>query len=111
MVLPDAICPQHVKDNYGDDTCGTFSHPDMTKTANSTERAAPNFWKTLQGFMGVFPQYAKHEVHLAAQSYGGHWLPVYADYILAQNAKDIPGAYKIPLSSVQIGYVNTAPSL
>lgn len=30
-------------------------------------------WKTLQGFLGVFPQYATGGVNFATESYGGEF--------------------------------------
>jgi hypothetical protein len=43
--LPNNTCPDYAQ-SYG--TCGTYSKPNHTLTANSTESAAPNMWKTLQ---------------------------------------------------------------
>ncbi|OIW32911.1 alpha/beta-hydrolase [Coniochaeta ligniaria NRRL 30616] len=91
-------CPENATD-----TCGTWSLPDLTLTQNSTTNAAPNFWKTIQGFMGAFPQYSRNGFHYTSESYGGHYGPVYNAYIEEQNAKDIPGAAKISLETVLIG--------
>lgn len=68
--------------------CGTYSLPDVKLTANTTSAAAPTFWKTIQGFMGAFPQYmsANNTVHIATESYGGHYGPIFASYIQSQNA-------------------------
>ncbi|KAF2264646.1 carboxypeptidase S1 [Lojkania enalia] len=98
--LPDNTCPDYAE-TYG--TCGTYSKPNHTLTANSTEGAAPNMWKTLQGFMGAFPQYSGNGFSFTTESYGGHYAPVFNEYILEQNAKDIPGAHKIQLENVLIG--------
>lgn len=96
-VLPNDTCPPTAAQ------CGTFSKPDLSLTANSTAAAAPNFWKTLQGFMGAFPQYSRSSFHFTTESYGGHYGPVFNEYIEQQNAKNIPGAKKINLQSVLIG--------
>ncbi|KAI4658224.1 uncharacterized protein J4E79_007206 [Alternaria viburni] len=98
--LPNATCPDYAE-NYG--TCGTYSKPDHTLTANSTESAAPNMWKTLQGFMGAFPQYSRNGFSFTTESYGGHYAPVFNAYFLDQNAKNISGAHKIELENVLIG--------
>jgi carboxypeptidase C (cathepsin A) len=98
--LPNATCPDYAQ-NYG--TCGTFSKPDLALTANTTEGAAPNMWKTLQGFMGAFPQYSRKGFHFTTESYGGHYGPIFNAYFLDQNAKNISGAHKIELESVMIG--------
>ena len=37
------------------------------------------------------------------ESYGGHYGPVFNEYIESQNAKNIPGAHKIKLETVLIG--------
>ncbi|KAI1760658.1 alpha/beta-hydrolase [Hypoxylon sp. FL1150] len=99
VTLPDATCPDYADSS----TCGTYSYPNITLTANSTANAAPNFWKTLQGFMGAFPKYSRTGFHFATESYGGHYGPVFNAYIEEQNAKNIPGAKKIELESVLIG--------
>ncbi|KAM3504355.1 hypothetical protein MY11210_008387 [Beauveria gryllotalpidicola] len=96
--LPDETCPPDDAE-----TCGTFSLPYANLTSNSTANAAPNMWRTLQGFMGAFPQYSRHGVHFVSQSYGGHYAPIFSDYFLKQNDKKIPGAAHIDLRSVLIG--------
>ncbi len=97
-VLPNETCPAG-----SEEFCGTFSKPDITLTANSTVAAAPILWKTLQGFMGAFPQYSQGDFNFASESYGGHYAPIFNEYIEEQNAKDIPHAKKIKLKNVLIG--------
>ncbi|KAI5863341.1 alpha/beta-hydrolase [Durotheca rogersii] len=99
VALPDDTCPDYAPPG----SCGTFAYPNITLTANSTTNAAPNFWKTLQGFMGAFPQYSRNGFHFATESYGGHYGPVFNAYLEKQNALNIPGAKKIQLESVLIG--------
>ncbi|UZJ55478.1 hypothetical protein CBS101457_004798 [Exobasidium rhododendri] len=99
VVLPSEECTDYAEP-YG--TCGTYSLPDVTTTANTTQGAAPNFWKAIQGFMGAFPQYSRNEIHFTSESYGGHYAPVFSEYFLEQNAKNIQGAHKIVLKSVTI---------
>jgi carboxypeptidase C (cathepsin A) len=100
VTLPNATCPDYAVD-FG--TCGTYSYPNETLTANSTLNAAPSFWKTIQGFMGAFPQYSRSGFHFSTESYGGHYGPVFNEYIEEQNAKNISGAHKINLETVLIG--------
>lgn len=92
-----------------DPGCGTFSSPDLTLTSNSTVDAAAVFYKTMQGFMGAFPQYSANGVHINGQSYGGHYVPVFADHIVQQNKLNNTGAIQIPLKSVTIedGFFDT----
>ena len=98
ITLPDNNCP-----DYAGDTCGTWDIPDPTLTVNSTPNAAPNFWRTLQGFMGAFPQYSRNGFHFTTESYGGHYGPVFNEYFEQQNAAGIEGACNISLESIMIG--------
>lgn len=92
-----------------DPGCGTFSSPDTTLTPNGTLAAAPVFYSTMQGFMGAFPQYSSNGVHINTQSYGGHYGPIFSDYILKQNKLNTPGTVPIPLKSLTIedGFYDT----
>lgn len=100
-VVPlNGSCPGNVT------TCGTYSVADIGVTPNSTAAAAPGFWKTLQGFMGAFPQYSRHGFHFSTESYGGHYGPVFNAYIEEQNEKiktDRSLGREIKLKSVLIG--------
>ena len=98
--LPDETCPEYAE---GFETCGTYSKPSLQLTPNTTEGAAPGMWKTLQGFMGAFPQYTNGGFSFATESYGGHYAPIFNAYILDQNAKNISGACPIDLQNVLIG--------
>jgi carboxypeptidase C (cathepsin A) len=115
--LPNNTCPEYAE-SYG--TCGTYSKPNLTLTANTTLGAAPNMWRTLQasirratyvwecanylkGFMGAFPDYSRNGFSFTTESYGGHYGPVFNEYFLEQNAKNISGATKINLENVLIG--------
>ncbi|KAJ5765787.1 Peptidase S10 serine carboxypeptidase [Penicillium odoratum] len=98
--LPNNTCPDYAE-QYG--TCGTYSKSDVGLVPNTTAGAAPNMWKTLQGFMGAFPQYSKNGFNFATESYGGHYGPVFNTYFLEQNVKKIPGAVDIELENVFIG--------
>ncbi|KJY01225.1 carboxypeptidase s1 like protein [Zymoseptoria brevis] len=100
--LPNNTCPESQTGN-----CGTFSDPDLSAIPNSTVAAAPSMWKTLQGFMGVFPQYSRSDFNFATESYGGHYAPIFNEYIQAQNALidngELSGAHHINLRTVLIG--------
>ena len=62
VVLANGTCPN---DNITQETCGTYSDPNVTDTPTTTSAAAPAFWATLQGFMGAFPQYSRDAFHFA----------------------------------------------
>lgn len=98
VVIKGNTCPA-----AANGTCGTFSDPNTKIIANSTDTAAPLFWKAIQGFTGAFPQYSGNGFHFATESYGGHYGPVFNEYFETQNAANIPGAAKIKLESVMIG--------
>lgn len=72
--LPDNTCPDYAE-QYS--TCGTYSKSDLTLVPNTTLGAAPNMWKTLQGFMGAFPEYSRNGFSFTTESYGGHYGPVF----------------------------------
>ncbi|KIW24657.1 uncharacterized protein PV07_10361 [Cladophialophora immunda] len=97
--LPNNTCPDYASDW----ACGTYSYWNESLTANSTPATAPNMWKTLQGFMGAFPQYARQDINFATESYGGHYAPIMSEYFEEQNAKNITGAHNIRLEHVLIG--------
>lgn len=101
--VPGNSCPDYAQALGG---CATWSSGNVSLTANSTANAAPNFWKTLQGFMGAFPQYSKNDFHFATESYGGHYGPIFNTYIEQQNAliKQNPSVgHAISLKTVMIG--------
>lgn len=64
-------------------------------------------WRTLQGFMGAFPQYSRSDFNFATESYGGHYGPIFNSYLQLQNklidAGSLPGAKHINLKTLLIG--------
>lgn len=99
-VLDHPTCPEGLKDN---EACGTFSLPNRTLAPNSTARAAPAVWKTVQGFLGAFPDYQNASLHMTTESYGGHFAPTFATYFMDQNKQQIPNTVHLNLESVMIG--------
>lgn len=63
--LSNATCPEFALDW----DCGTYSYWNQSLTANSTPSAAPNLWKTLQGFTGAFPQYSREGVYFTTERF------------------------------------------
>ncbi|EXF80205.1 carboxypeptidase S1 [Colletotrichum fioriniae PJ7] len=101
------IVPQQC--TSADPMCGTYSSMDVSLTPNSTADAAKVFYQVMQGIMGAFPQYAANGVHINGQSYGGHYVPVFADFITQQNKAKAPGTVQVPLKSISIedGFMDT----
>ncbi|GJC81423.1 carboxypeptidase S1 B [Colletotrichum liriopes] len=101
------IVPQQC--TVADPMCGTYSSMDISLTPNSTTEAAKVFYQVIQGIMGVFPQYTANGVHINGQSYGGHYVPVFADYIMQQNQVKAAGTVQVPLKSISIedGFMDT----
>lgn len=61
--------------------------------------------------MGAMPQYSRSGFHISSESYGGHYGPIFNEYIEAQNAMKIPGARHIMLETVLIGNGRYDPPL
>ncbi|EFX01471.1 carboxypeptidase s1 [Grosmannia clavigera kw1407] len=71
---------------------GTFASQDPGRTANTTALAAHAVYHLLQAFLAEFPRYSPPKgsslgVNLFAESYGGHYGPVFAAQWQAENAK------------------------
>ena len=61
-----------------------FSYRSGGGGVNNSPAAAEDVWAFLQLFVKKFPQYA-HKIHLAAESYGGHYAPNIAAVIHKHN--------------------------
>ncbi|KAJ7590812.1 Alpha/Beta hydrolase protein [Mycena floridula] len=81
-----------------------FSYADFGETVETTEAAAKNVHAFITIFFQVFKQFSGRPLHLAGESYGGRYLPVFASEIYDQNQIDIK-ADRTPLNlqSVLIG--------
>jgi carboxypeptidase C (cathepsin A) len=79
--------------NSGSDSEGTPVH--------SSTDAADDFITFYIGFLNLFPEYIGRELIIAGESYGGHYLPQFAQAILNNN-EDASSSH-IPLSGVIIG--------
>ncbi|GAA5837284.1 hypothetical protein JCM3766R1_002184 [Sporobolomyces carnicolor] len=54
----------------------------------TTEAAARDTWAFLQIFFHTFKdRFANSEFHIAGESYGGRYVPLFADFIVRENAK------------------------
>ena len=84
-----------------------YSYSDDGSQVNNSPMAGEDVYAFLQLFLQRFPKYASTPFHLAAESYGGTYVPNFASVIHKKNkelalapSKD---AVKINLSSMMIG--------
>lgn len=90
---------------------GTFASGLTTNTEDLTAIAARSTWHFLQGFLSAFPQYnpgvhpdsdvvESAAINLFAESYGGIYGPIFADFFEAQNEGRKDG--KVPSDALEI---------
>lgn len=75
------------------------------ESTNSTKAAAPLVWNFLQAFYDNFPEYENRDFGIVTESYGGHYIPEFARYILDKNAAIVRGdlqGEKIHMTGVAI---------
>ncbi|KAF2666949.1 putative carboxypeptidase S1 [Microthyrium microscopicum] len=76
-----------------------------SSTVDSTTGAAKLIWNLIQAFYAKFPEYTSREFAIWTESYGGHYGPGFAKYILDQNKAIASGkinATKINFSALGI---------
>ncbi|KAI8083185.1 prepro-carboxypeptidase Z [Halteromyces radiatus] len=80
-----------------------FSYGD--KKVDSTEKAKLRAYQFLQLFFEAFPKYQKLDFHLFGESYAGHYIPAFANYIIEQNQSPVSNNHHqlINLKSIGIG--------
>lgn len=102
---------------------GTFGSHQTWGTSNTTETAAHATWHFLQSFLAAFPQYnpgtrpnstniTTTGVNLFAESYGGKYGPVFANFFEEQNVKrsngSLPSDGTLEISLASVGILNGA---
>ncbi|KAJ3518025.1 hypothetical protein NLJ89_g127 [Agrocybe chaxingu] len=81
-----------------------FSYADYSKSVGTTKAAAKDVHAFISIFFETFTQFAGRPLHLAGESYGGRYLPVFASEIWDQNLiAHFQGQPTINLQSVLIG--------
>ncbi|CAA7269007.1 unnamed protein product [Cyclocybe aegerita] len=81
-----------------------FSYTDYGESVGTTEAAAKDVHAFISIFFETFTQFAGRPLHLAGESYGGRYLPVFASEIWDQNIiAQAQGQPTINLQSVLIG--------
>ncbi|KZT58122.1 alpha/beta-hydrolase [Calocera cornea HHB12733] len=94
-----------------------FSYAEYGETVETTEDAARNVAAFVWLFMETFTEYKGREFHMAGESYGGRYLPVFASEIVDRNKRATSnGLQEINLKSVMIGngdtdHINMYPSI
>jgi hypothetical protein len=95
---------------------GTFASGHTTNTEDLTAIAARSTWHFLQGFLSTFPQYnpgmrpdsnivESAAINLFAESYGGMYGPVFADFFEGQNEKRKDGKLSNSALEIHVGSV------
>lgn len=97
---------------YLDQPAGVgFSYVDNnTELPRSTEEAAPDVVWFLKLFSEAFPNIARNPLHVAGESFGGRWAPVFGDLIIKYNELT-PLDEQIPLASLVIVSPWTRPGI
>ncbi|KAG8786044.1 hypothetical protein FRC12_016982 [Ceratobasidium sp. 428] len=81
-----------------------FSFAEFDQNVETTEEAAKDVQAFLSIFFETFGKLKGREVHLASESYGGRYIPVFAAAILDRNHRaEQEGFVPINLKSVMIG--------
>ncbi|KIJ17963.1 hypothetical protein PAXINDRAFT_167613 [Paxillus involutus ATCC 200175] len=93
-----------------------FSYADYGETVSTTEAAAKDIAAFVAIFFENFGQFKGRAFHMAGESYGGRYIPVFAAEVYDQNAKLVEaGLTPINLQSIIIGngmtdYFTMSPS-
>jgi len=90
-----------------------FSYADDGTTVNTSPVAGQDVYAFLQLFLHRFPKFSKAPFHMAAESYGGTYVPNFANVIHQENKKHglapVPQLQHINLASVLLGNGLTDP--
>ncbi|KAH9482330.1 Cell death protease [Psilocybe cubensis] len=82
---------------FVDQPAGTgFSYTSTDKYVHTTDVAQGNFLEFLRNFYLVFPEYKNVDTYFAGESFGGQWIPYFADAVLNS-------LMKVPLKGIAIG--------
>ncbi|OCH89475.1 serine carboxypeptidase [Obba rivulosa] len=81
-----------------------FSYADYGESVETTEEAAKDIAAFVAIFFEHFSQFKGRPFHMAGESYGGRYIPVFASEIFDQNAQlEASGLEPVNLTSVMIG--------
>ncbi|KAF9561535.1 serine carboxypeptidase [Agrocybe pediades] len=89
-----------------------FSYADYGETVDTTEAAAKDIAAFITIFFEHFSQFKGRPFHMAAESYGGHYIPIFASEVYDQSKRLVEaGMAPINLKSIMIGNGNTDMSV
>lgn len=81
-----------------------FSYADYDEIVSTTEEAAKDIAAFVAIFFQNFPDFQTRGFHMAGESYGGRYLPVFASEVYDQNARLVEaGITPINLTSIMMG--------
>ncbi|KAI6044860.1 serine carboxypeptidase [Pisolithus marmoratus] len=81
-----------------------FSYADYDEMVSTTEEAAKDIAAFVAIFFQNFPDFQNRGFHMAGESYGGRYLPVFASEIYDQNVRLVEvGITPINLTSIMMG--------
>ncbi|KAL6158854.1 hypothetical protein ACJQWK_03766 [Exserohilum turcicum] len=113
--LPDGVPAWRFKN-------GTFASGQTTNTEHLTAIAAKSAWHFLQGFLSTFPQYNPGKrpgrdtvesaaIHLFAESYGGMYGPIFANFFEEQNERRKAGTISSSALEIHLGSVGVVDGI
>lgn len=75
------------------------------RKVTSSVTAGEDIVQFLLGWRAAFPEHAQRSIILASESYGGHYVPAWANAVLDYNSQlaDIAALEKLPLTGLMIG--------
>lgn len=81
-----------------------YSYAEYGETVSTTEEAAVDMAAFVAIFFAHFTTFAGRPFHMAGESYGGRYVPLFASAVWDQNAKlEAMGMVSVNLSSIILG--------
>ncbi|KAK1217826.1 hypothetical protein PQX77_019499 [Marasmius sp. AFHP31] len=89
-----------------------FSYAEFGESVSTTEEAAQDVAAFVAIFFENFSKFKGRPLHMAGESYGGRYIPVFASAIYDQNVELIEaGLTPVNLSSIMIGKLHVSPTM
>ncbi|KAI4729111.1 alpha/beta-hydrolase [Aureobasidium sp. EXF-10728] len=88
---------------------GVFTSNNPSTAPNNTVAVAPAMWSFMQTWLQDFPGYTgdKTKFNIWGESYGGHWVPTFADYFYKQNDRISSGSLNATSVTIEsLGLIN-----